>query len=65
MGSANPKIRKILEMVSKIGKARDWDLSFHDLEDWTDEEALKGGQEVYAALAALVTGDAMTVASGA
>ncbi len=43
-------------MVPKIGKDNDW-----DLEDWADEEALKGGHEVHAALAALVTGDAVTV----
>ena len=60
-GSANPKFRKILEMVPTIGKDNDWDLFFHDLEDWTDDEATKGGQEVYAALAALVTGDAKTI----
>ena len=34
---------------------------FHDMDDWTDDEASKGGQEVYAALADLVTCDAMTV----
>lgn len=60
-GSANPKIRKVLEMIPKIGKDNDWDLFFNDMDDWTDDEALKGGQEVYATLAALVTGDAMTV----
>ena len=39
VGSANPKIRKILELVTEIGKDNDWDLFFHDLEDWTGEEA--------------------------
>ncbi len=43
VGSANPEIRKIFELVPKIGKDNDWDLFFHDLEDWTDEEALNGG----------------------
>ena len=61
VGSANPKIRKILELVAKAGKDDDWDLFFHDQPDWTDDEATRGGQEVYAALSALVTGDAMTV----
>ena len=59
--SANPKIRKVLEMIPKVGKDNDWELFFHDMDDWTDDEALKGGQEVNAAVAALVTGDAMTV----
>ena len=61
VGSASPKIRDVLEQVAKSGKDNDWDLFFDLLPEWTDEEARKGGQEVYAALAALVTGDAMTV----
>ncbi len=61
VGSANPKIRKIMEEIAKVGKDNDWDLFFHDKQDWTDDEAPKSGHEVYAALSALVTGDAMTV----
>ena len=61
VGSASPKIRDVLEQVARSGKDNDWDLFFDLLPEWTDEEARKCGQEVYAALAALVTGDAMTV----
>ena len=32
VGSANPMIRKILELVPKIGRDNDWDFFFHDLE---------------------------------
>ena len=54
VGSASPKIRDVLEQVAKSGKDNDWDLFFDLLPEWTDEEARKGGQEVCAALAAVV-----------
>ena len=64
VGAASPKMRLILEEVAGAGKDNDWDLFFHTKNDWTDEEATKGGQEIYAVLSSLVSGDAMTVVRG-
>ena len=61
VGAASSKIRAILDDIIKSGKDPDWDAIFVE---WKTEEMDTAGQELYAVLSSVVTGEAMMVVRG-